>query len=355
MKKIILIITGTRPEIIKMAPVYQEFKQQGQVIEWCHTGQHDSLAEQTFKVFNITPDHVFERPSGKTLTDLLGGLMKNVEAVLSQRQYHCVLVHGDTSSTLAGAMAAFYQQVPIIGHVEAGLRSGDLQHPFPEESNRRLVGKIANLHFAPTETAKGALLKEGVEVSSIEVTGNTAVDAQQYLVRQGILSTKITNTVLVTAHRRENWESIPTICQSIKALAKLKPELKFLVASHPNPEVKKAILDNLAGCEFANVVDPLDYVELQKVLSSAALVMTDSGGIQEEAPTFGTRVVILREKTERPEALSMGLSVLTGADDVDRIVDAALMLLEQGKAIGSVNPYGSGDASATILKRVLMA
>lgn len=354
MKKNILIITGTRPEIIKMAPVYQEFKQQGQAVEWCHTGQHDSLADQTFKAFNVTPDHVFARPSGKTLTDLLGGLMKNVEAVLSQRQYHCVLVHGDTSSTLAGAMAAFYHQVPIIGHVEAGLRSGDLQHPFPEESNRSLVGKIANLHFAPTETAKAALLKEGVEASSIEVTGNTAVDAQQYLAQQGILSTEATNTVLVTAHRRENWESIPTICQAIKALAKLKPELRFLIASHPNPDVKKVMNDNLAGCEFANVVEPLDYVDLQKVLASAALVMTDSGGIQEEAPTFGTRVVILRETTERPEALSMGLSQLAGADNVERIVESAVTLLNQGKAINSINPYGSGDASSMILKRVLM-
>ncbi|MBP2701088.1 non-hydrolyzing UDP-N-acetylglucosamine 2-epimerase [Photobacterium lucens] len=352
MPKKTLIITGTRPEIIKMAPVYNQFKQQGQAIEWCHTGQHDTLAEQTFEVFDIKPDYVFQRPAGSTLTDLLSGLMTNIQPLLLQNAYDCVLVHGDTSSTLAGAMTAFYAQVPCIGHVEAGLRSGNLQHPFPEESNRTLVARIANLHFAPTEMAKQALLSEGVNPESVMVTGNTAIDAQKLLLDKGILNPEINNTVLVTAHRRENWQSIPTICEAIKQLSALKPELHFIVAVHPNPTVKQAVIDNLNGVEQVTIVEPLDYLALQQVLASSVLTMTDSGGIQEEAPTYGTPVVILRETTERPEALNLGLSVLAGAEDSNRIVDAALTLLTRGKSTQCVNPYGKGDASEMICQRV---
>lgn len=348
----VLIVTGTRPEIIKMAPVYKAFQEQDMNVDWCHTGQHDSLAEQTFHVFSIKPTYMLDRPKGSSLTDLLGGLMKSVENILHTKKYQCVLVHGDTSSTLAGAMAAFYNHIPIIGHVEAGLRSGNLQHPFPEESNRTLVGKIANLHFAPTESAKLALLKEGIDESAILVTGNTAIDAQKYLIESGVLSQELGNTVLVTAHRRENWESIPTICKALKNLAQHKPDLKFLFASHPNPKVKQAVIDNLADCNFVDVVDPLDYVELQQVLLSAPLILTDSGGIQEEAPTFGTRVVVLRETTERPEALHLGLSLLSGATDESRIVESALSLLELGKTNDVINPYGNGDASKIILNKI---
>ncbi len=347
-----LIITGTRPEIIKMAPVYAEFKQQGKWVEWCHTGQHDTLAEQTFRVFDIKPDYFFQRPEGNTLTDLVSGLMVNIQSVLQKNEYDCVLVHGDTSSTLAGAMAAFYAQIPCIGHVEAGLRSGNLQHPFPEESNRTLVARIANLHFAPTELAKEALLAEGVKPESVLVTGNTAIDAQKLLLAKGIIKLEANNTVLVTAHRRENWQSIPTISQAIKKLTILKPELRFVLAVHPNPTVKQAVMDNLSDVKKLSIVEPLDYLALQQTLASSVLTMTDSGGIQEEAPTYGTPVVILRETTERPEALNLGLSILAGADDSNRIVDAALTLLSQGKSEDCVNPYGKGDASALICKRV---
>ncbi|OEF25236.1 UDP-N-acetylglucosamine 2-epimerase [Vibrio rumoiensis 1S-45] len=347
-----LIVTGTRPEIIKMAPIYKYFKEQNVHIDWCHTGQHDSLADQTFHFFSIAPTYVLERPIGATLSDLVGGLMKSVESILQSKKYQCVLVHGDTSSTLAGALAAFYNQVPIIGHVEAGLRSGNLQHPFPEESNRTLVGKIANLHFAPTDLAKESLLKEGVDAATILVTGNTAIDAQNYLIESGVLKVEVSNTVLVTAHRRENWEYIPTICQAIKTLAQCKPDLHFLFASHPNPKVKQSVLDNLVDCDFVNVVEPLDYIELQQVLLSAPLVLTDSGGIQEEAPTYGTRVVVLRETTERPEALALGLSVLSGATDESRIVESAISMLEMGKASNVVNPYGDGQASKLILNKI---
>lgn len=348
----VLIVTGTRPEIIKMAPVYDQFKQQGFNIDWCHTGQHDTLAEQTFHVFSIQPTYLLKRPSGSGLTELLGGLMKNVEQILQAKEYQCVLVHGDTSSSLAGAMAAFYNKVPLICHVEAGLRSGNLMHPFPEESNRTLVGKIANLHFAPTDHAKSALLHEGVEPSTILVTGNTAIDAQQFLISNGVLNQTSNNTVLVTAHRRENWDSIPTICDALKQLSQMRPELHFLFASHPNPQVKQAVLEQLSDCDFVDVVDPLDYVELQQVLLSAPLVLTDSGGIQEEAPTFGTRVVVLRETTERPEALSLGLSILAGATDTSRILNAAMTMLDEGKATDVVNPYGDGNASHMIVEQV---
>ncbi|UXI00139.1 non-hydrolyzing UDP-N-acetylglucosamine 2-epimerase [Photobacterium sp. TY1-4] len=348
----ILIVTGTRPEIIKMAPVYQAFKNSGHAIDWCHTGQHDSLAAQTFAVFGIQPDVVFERPAGTGLPALLGGLVNHIDQQLSHKTYQCVLVHGDTSSTLAGALAAFYHQVPVIGHVEAGLRSGDLHHPFPEELNRVLVAKIANRHFAPTRAAELALLQEGVSGETILVTGNTAIDAQQYLLASGTITAGETNQVLVTAHRRENWAAIPTICTAIKALSQQQPDLTFMVATHPNPAVKQAVMTGLADCPAASVVPPLDYVALQQVLAQSALVLTDSGGIQEEAPTFGTRVVVLRETTERPEALAMGLSQLAGATDVARIVSAAELLLAQGRAKGVINPYGSGQAARLIAEAV---
>ncbi|MEJ2762994.1 UDP-N-acetylglucosamine 2-epimerase (non-hydrolyzing) [Photobacterium sp. MCCC 1A19761] len=348
----ILIVTGTRPEIIKMAPVYLAFKQQGYAIDWCHTGQHDSLAAQTFQVFAIQPDVVFDRPAGTGLPALLGGLIHHIDQQLNRKTYRCVLIHGDTSSTLAGALAAFYHRIPIIGHVEAGLRSGDLHHPFPEELNRVLVAKIANRHFAPTRAAEQALLKEGVSGNTILVTGNTAIDAQQYLLARGTIAIRETNQVLVTAHRRENWAAIPTICAAIKVLSQRQPHLKFIVAAHPNPAVKQAVTDGLADCPAASVVPPLDYVELQQVLAQSTLVLTDSGGIQEEAPTFGTRVVVLRETTERPEALAMGLSQLAGASDVARIVSAAEALLALGRARDVINPYGNGQASGLIVEHV---
>ncbi|MGD8172689.1 non-hydrolyzing UDP-N-acetylglucosamine 2-epimerase [Vibrio sp. TRT 21S02] len=352
MAKDVLIVTGTRPEIIKMAPVYKEFKAQGYSIEWCHTGQHDTLAEQTFDVFGIAPDYVFSRPEGNGLTNLLAGLMKNIESVIQAKKFDCVLVHGDTSSTLAGALTAFYNQVPFIGHVEAGLRSGNMQHPFPEESNRTLVAQIANLHFAPTKAARDALLREGIPHEHILVTGNTAVDAQQYLLDSGKIIKQETNTVLVTAHRRENWASIPTICSAIKALSAQKPELEFVLATHPNPVVKEAVLSNAKDCQAIKVVEPLDYMELQQTLAQARLVLTDSGGIQEEAPTFGTKVVVLRETTERPEAVNMGLSQLAGATDVNRILNSALALMDEGNDPQAINPYGDGQSSSRIVEQI---
>ncbi|PSV35727.1 UDP-N-acetylglucosamine 2-epimerase (non-hydrolyzing) [Photobacterium sp. GB-27] len=352
MDKKTLLITGTRPEIIKMAPVYTEFKNQDKTIEWCHTGQHDSLAEQTFEVFDIKPDYIFQRPTGTTLVDLLSGLMTNIQSLLQKNSYDCVLVHGDTSSTLAGALAAYYAKVPCIGHVEAGLRSGSLQHPFPEESNRTLVARIANLHFSPTEIAQKALLAEGIKIDTTVVTGNTIIDAQKLLINKGLVNPTVSNTVLVTTHRRENWQSIPTISQAIKHLSSIKPELDFVFVVHPNPTVKQAVLDNLSGIENITIVEPLDYLALQQLLASSVLIMTDSGGIQEEAPTYGTPVVILRETTERPEAIHLGLSKLAGAKDYKSIVDAALTLLSIGKSDACFNPYGKGNASKIILQRV---
>ncbi|NOI57531.1 non-hydrolyzing UDP-N-acetylglucosamine 2-epimerase [Vibrio coralliilyticus] len=346
----VLIVTGTRPEIIKMAPVYFSLKAQGSLVVWCHTGQHDSLAEQTFDVFSIRPDFILQRPKGDGVSGLVSGLIDSISELLLQHPFKAVLVHGDTATTFTGALAAFYQRVPIIAHVEAGLRSGNMQHPFPEESNRQMVARIANLHFAPTAGAHQALVQEGISSQHIHLTGNTAIDAQVHLLTQGKVETKRSNKVLVTAHRRENWANIATICQAVKQLSVLRTDLEFVFAVHPNPQVKQQVLQALEGIERVTVSEPLDYLELQQCLAEACLVLTDSGGIQEEAPTFGTRVVVLRETTERPEAVAKGYSVLSGADKVDRIVTSALEMLSLGSFSQQDNPFGDGKASEQIAR-----
>lgn len=348
LKNRVLFVTGTRPEIIKMAPLYYQLQADGFYVQWCHTGQHDTLASQAFEVFGIQPDFAFHRPKSTGVSSLLGGLLKNVESLLHEHQFDAVLVHGDTSSTLAGALAAFYCRVPIIAHVEAGLRSHNLSHPFPEESNRVLVAKIANCHFAPTQLAADALLAEKIDGQDVMTTGNTAVDAQLLLLEKGIIDRTTSNQVLVTAHRRENWPNMAIICNAIKRLSMLRPELDITFAVHPNPEIKQIVEQELEGSSNIRISEPLDYLELQRIIAKSCLVITDSGGIQEEAPTFGTPVVVLRETTERPEAVESGYSVLTGSQNIDLIVDNCVALLNQGRFEMGRNPFGDGKASQRI-------
>ncbi|PMH31363.1 UDP-N-acetylglucosamine 2-epimerase [Vibrio lentus] len=350
-----LVVTGTRPEIIKMAPVYNSLVKNNISVDWCHTGQHTSLAEQAFSIFEIEPNYVLVRPSGSSISSLLAGLVTNISQLLVDNKFDIVLVHGDTSSTLAGALAAFYNQVPVIAHVEAGLRSGNLAHPFPEESNRLLVAKTANLHFAPTEKSCSALLSENVPKQSVFLTGNTAIDAQYLLFEQGKLSSTRKNKVLVTAHRRENWENISVICQAVIELSKLRKDLEFVFAVHPNPELKREVMEHLDGVDRISLTEPLDYFSLQMELSESVLVMTDSGGIQEEAPTFGTPVLVLRETTERPEAIEQGYSLLCGGSDKDRIIANALYMLEKGTFGLRDNPFGDGKAADRIANLVVKA
>ncbi|CAM3927602.1 UDP-N-acetylglucosamine 2-epimerase [Vibrio aerogenes CECT 7868] len=349
-----LLITGTRPEIIKMVPLYHALKQVMSVT-WCHTGQHDALAGQTFSSFHVTPDIVFTRPAGTRLPDLLAGLILNIGQVLAGEKYDALLVQGDTCSTLAGAIAGFYEQVPLIGHIEAGLRSGDLYHPFPEEMNRISVSRYANRHYVPTAQARRHLLDEGITDESIIVTGNTVIDTQHYLMEQQLIDTAKENKVLVTCHRRENWPYIQTICQAIGQLSARCPELEFVFSVHPNPDIRDQVYEFFAGSEVVRVVDALDYIELQKVLAKSVLVMTDSGGIQEEAPTYGVRIVVLRETTERPEVLDQDRAVLTGASDIERILDGAAQQLMRGSYSLKDNPFGHGDASERITEDILRA
>ncbi|MCD9505343.1 non-hydrolyzing UDP-N-acetylglucosamine 2-epimerase [Photobacterium phosphoreum] len=344
----VLIITGTRPEVIKMAPVFHALKKKKVYVDWCHTGQHEELAIQAFNIFNIIPTHVLLRPDGNNITTLLSGLMNSVQEVIESQRYRAVLVHGDTTTTLAGAKAAFYNQIPIIAHIEAGLRSGDLYHPFPEESNRILVSKLATKHYAPTLSAYAALVSEGVNTSNIILTGNTVIDAQNYLLDQGIVSNNKSNIVIVTAHRRENWNNISTICRALIKLSELRPELIFKFLVHPNPIIRVQIEEILSDNNKIHLVESLDYFELQKLLASAKLVITDSGGIQEETPTYRIPTVVLRKTTERPEAINEGFSVLAGAECEGKIIKACLLMLDKTISDKMKNPFGDGKASLKI-------
>ncbi|WP_407333344.1 non-hydrolyzing UDP-N-acetylglucosamine 2-epimerase [Enterovibrio sp. 27052020O] len=344
----VLIITGTRPEVIKMAPVYHALQQESLSVVWCHSGQHDTLATQAFSYFNITPDFSLTRPNTTELADLFAGLLAQLNGVIQAHHPKCVIVHGDTSSTLAAAMAAFYNKVAIIAHVEAGLRSGDIYHPFPEEVNRKQVAVVVNRHYSPTVKAAHALFAEGIAPETVICTGNTVVDAQMYLLKQSKITTpKEKRTVLITVHRRENWVNLPIICLAINRLVQQHPLLTFRFVTHPNPLIKQQIQDLLSDSPNLQISDPLDYLNLQQALADSALVLTDSGGIQEEAPTYDVPVVVLRETTERPEACQLGLAILAGATDPDKIVDAAQHMLNSSHAIAS-NPYGDGKAAQTI-------
>jgi len=345
--KTILFITGTRPEIIKMAPVYLKLTEQKPCINllWCHTGQHGKVAREMFAQFDIKPDVILDRPPGEGLSDLLGGLVQSIDNILDWRQPHLVLVHGDTSSTLAAALAAFYRRIPIA-HVEAGLRSGDLENPYPEESNRRIVGMLASRHYAPTPRAAANLLREGACRHTITITGNTVVDAQKLIARQMALCDQRRNKVLVTMHRRENWPKIQLLCEVIRGLAYEYPALEFVLPVHPNPAVSSVVLDTLADIPNVVLSRPLGYLELQRCLSQAVLAITDSGGIQEEAPGFNVPCVVLRQTTERPEAIESGQAVLAGTDA--SVIEEQVRYWLAQPLRSMENPFGDGQAATRI-------
>ncbi|MBP8812616.1 MAG: UDP-N-acetylglucosamine 2-epimerase (non-hydrolyzing) [Laribacter sp.] len=353
--KQLLILTGTRPEIIKMAPVHQELSTlPGLNVAWCHSGQHDIIAAQMFDFFGITPDIVLTRPAGNELADLLAGLVQGCNAVMGEQDWDMVLVHGDTSTTLAGALAAFYRHVPV-GHVEAGLRSGQLEEPFPEESNRKLVASLATRHYAPTPRALANLRTEHVATHDILLTGNTVVDAQQLLARHyGIRRAPARfPRLLVTAHRRENWPYLTNICEALLALCRHYPALEAVFPLHPNPLVRQIVHPLLDHEPRICLTAPLDYVALQQELAQATLVLTDSGGIQEEAAGFRVPCLVLRDTTERPEAIEAGMADLVGIDPA-RILAAARVWIEGERRIdpGTANPFGDGHAARRIRQDV---
>lgn len=372
-KKKIMLVFGTRPEAIKMAPLYFALKGLPDDFETvlCVTAQHRQMLDQVLKVFGITPDIDLNlMKQGQDLFDVTAAVLTGMRTVLKEQRPDAVLVHGDTTTTLATAMACFYAGVPV-GHVEAGLRTHDLYAPFPEEFNRQVAGKVARWHFAPTTFSKQNLLAEQVPEAHITVTGNTVIDALLWVLeridadadRRSALSVLIDarlsfdwrreRFLLITGHRRENFGAgFLQICEALHELANRYPHVHFVYPVHLNPNVQEPVKRLLGGLTNVHLIEPLDYEPFVFLLRHAHLVLTDSGGIQEEAPSLGKPVLVMRDVTERPEAVTAGTVRLVGADR-SRIVSNVAELLDNESSYKSMsrahNPYGDGEACSRII------
>jgi UDP-N-acetylglucosamine 2-epimerase (non-hydrolysing) len=373
-RRTVAVLMGTRPEAIKMSPVIAAL-QDGADLD-CRvvaTGQHREMFQQVSAQlgFAVDVDLAVMQP-GQTLGALTARLMEQIDGWLARDPPDMALVQGDTTTVFVAALACFYRRIPV-GHVEAGLRSGNIWSPFPEEANRRLASAIVSLHFAPTESARAALLREGVPAAIIEVTGNTVVDAllreraqqEKPTVRAEIdasLSSRLGSgwdhipTVLITGHRRENFgEGLRQICEAITVLARRYPDHRFVYPVHLNPEVKGQVDRLLGGLANVQLIAPLGYREFVALMAHARLILTDSGGVQEEAPSLGKPVLVMRDTTERPEGVEAGASLLTGPR-ADRIVAEARRLLDDPTAYEAMarvaNPYGDGRAAGRIVARL---
>ena len=361
----IMSVFGTRPEAIKMCPLVLAMEQEARLESLvCVTGQHREMLHQAMAQFSVTAqDDLDVMQARQTLAQMTGRVLNGMEEVLARRRPEMVLVHGDTTTSFAAALAAFYARIPV-GHVEAGLRTPTFDSPFPEEMNRRLTGRIARLHFAPTARAAENLAREGVR-EGVYVTGNTVIDALGYTVREGYrfcapaLADGLPpgRLVLVTAHRRENWgRPMENICRAVRALADRFGDVRFLFPMHLNPTVRKTVQGLLSGHPRILLTDPLDAVDMHNLLARSYLVLTDSGGLQEEAPALGAPVVVLRTETERPEAIEAGTAVLAGVEqaDIERVAGRLLSDAAAHAAMAhAVSPYGDGHASERILEAVL--
>ena len=357
MKKIMLVF-GTRPEAIKMCPLVQELRSRpGMQVLCCVTGQHRQMLDQVLEAFHVVPDYDLSiMKEGQTLFDITSRVLQNLRVVLEQEQPDLVLVHGDTTTTFAAALACFYLHIPV-GHVEAGLRTYDLDAPWPEEFNRQAVGIVARYHFAPTEQAKQNLLREGKKPESIYVTGNTAIDALKTTVRADFQDpvldwAKGSRLILLTAHRRENLgEPMRAIFRAVRRIADDIPDVKVLYPIHMNPAIRALAQELLGGDERIRLIPPLEVMEFHNILARSYLVLTDSGGIQEEAPSLGKPVLVLRETTERPEGVKAGTLKLIGTDE-EAIYREAKRLLEDEaeyqRMSRASNPYGDGTACKKI-------
>lgn len=384
MKKIMLVF-GTRPEAIKMAPLVKEFQKHPDEFETivCVTGQHREMLDQVLHIFDIKPDYDLNiMKQGQDLYDVTARVLTGMRDVLKESHPDVVLVHGDTTTSTAAALAAFYQQIPV-GHVEAGLRTHNIYSPWPEEMNRQITGRIATYDFAPTPLSRENLLKENVSEDKITVTGNTVIDALYWVVDkiksdknldselEGILKsagydvnrlTEGKKLVLITGHRRENFgDGFINMCTAIKDLTKKYPDVDFVYPMHLNPNVRKPIhevfgenLDNLGNMFF---IEPLEYLSFVYLMEKSTIVLTDSGGIQEEAPGLGKPVLVMRDTTERPEALDAGTVKLVGTD-YDKIVNEVSILLDDASAYEkmskAVNPYGDGKACGRIVNKFVL-
>ena len=355
----IICTVGTRPEAIKMAPVILALKQQPWAdVRVLATAQHRHMLDQVLSFFGIAPDIDLNimRPN-QALTTLTGRLLLELDDVLQAEKPDAVLVQGDTTTVMAMALACFYHRIPV-GHVEAGLRTWDMQNPFPEEANRVIAGKLAQWHFAPTEGSRQNLLKEGVPDSEIIVTGNTVIDALLMTAAKDLeLPLPLDprkRLVLVTSHRRENFgEPFRDICRALYTLAKNNPDVQFLYPVHPNPNVKDVVYEFLSGLPNFTLCEPLDYAPFIAAMKRAYIILTDSGGVQEEAPALGKPVLVLRDETERPEAVEQAVVKLVGPN-YERIVKEAQSLLDDEAAYKAmargVSPYGDGHAAERIVK-----
>ena len=364
MKKIMLVF-GTRPEAIKMAPLVKaiEADQELECVV-AVSAQHREMLDQVLDLFEIKPQYDLNiMKANQTLSDITSGVLKGIEKAVLKEKPDMVLVHGDTSTTFAGALAAFYAQVPV-GHVEAGLRSGDLYSPFPEELNRKLTGVIAAADFAPTATAKANLLNEGTDEEKIFVTGNTVIDAllsivdEKYALDAELESflAQHKQNILITAHRRENQgQPMVHIFQALRRLHEALPEAGIIFPVHKNPKVRALAHEALDGLERVLMIEPLDYAPFANLMNRVDLIMTDSGGLQEEAPALGKPVLVLRENTERPEAVAAGTVKLVGTDN-EKIFTTAYELLTDKEAYDkmqrAVNPYGDGHACERIIQAI---
>ena len=372
-KKKIMLVFGTRPEAIKMAPLYHALKSLPEEFDTslCVTGQHRQMLDQTLKVFEITPDIDLNlMKSGQDLFDVSAGVLLGMREVLQGYKPDVLLVHGDTSTTFAASMAGFYLGVPV-GHIEAGLRTHDLQAPFPEEFNRQVVSKLTKWHFAPTDLSKKNLLDEHVPESMISVTGNTVIDALFWVLgridadaeRRNALNSFLSEQldfdwqhqrfVLITGHRRENFgDSFLQICHALKELALRYPDVRFVYPVHLNPNVQQPVNEVLANLPNVHLIAPLNYEPFVYLLKHSYIVLTDSGGIQEEAPSLGKPVLVMRDVTERPEAVEAGTVRLVGADR-KRIVANVAELLDNSASYAIMsrahNPYGDGNACEKII------
>ena len=360
--KRILVIFGTRPEAIKLCPVILHLRRHtGFAVRTCATAQHRDLLDQVLHVFRIEPEHDLNLMlPGQSLAESASRILAALEAVLQHDEPDLVLVQGDTTTTLCGSLAAFYRRIPVA-HVEAGLRTGDLSQPFPEEMNRVVATRLSTLHFAPTEGAAENLRREGVDPARVHVTGNSGIDAVLHIkaaLDSGELAAPVwpcwpaaKKLVVVTAHRRESFgEGFERICTALAALA-ARPDIHIALPVHPNPNVREPVARLLGGRPNVTLMDPLEYVPFVDLMRRAYILITDSGGIQEEAPSLGKPVLVMREKTERPEAVAAGTVKLVGTDPEVILREAELLLDDAQEYLRRSrvhNPYGDGQASSRI-------
>lgn len=357
MKKVMLVF-GTRPEAIKMCPLVNELKKRkGLETIVCVTGQHREMLTQVLEAFDVVPDYDLSIMKAKqTLFDITTNILERIKGVLEEVRPDVVLVHGDTSTTFVTALACFYLQIPV-GHVEAGLRTYDIYSPFPEEFNRQAVSIVSRYNFAPTPKAKENLLAEGRPEENIYVTGNTAIDALQTTVREDFTHPELdwakdSRLILITAHRRENLgEPMHQMFRAIRRVLEEHPDVKALYPIHMNPVVRAAAEEELGGCDRIHIIEPLEVLDCHNIMARSYMILTDSGGIQEEAPSLGKPVLVMRDTTERPEGIAAGTLKLVGTDE-EVIYKNFKLLLEDPAAYAAMaeasNPYGDGKASCRI-------